>query len=162
MTTPAPPTTALIARLHELIRTGLAPHALLAEAVALIGHTLRYVDVGVLLVDPADPGQLVLRASNYAGFPDAVDNYRQPVTAGLIGRVMQSGVPLVIDDVTTEPGYLPVPGLAIQAEIVMPIFVAGRLAGVLNAESEHPVTPAEVAAMRQAAELLGEALGRAG
>lgn len=128
--------------LHELEH--LPPSNILAQTVQLVGERLDYIDVGILLSDPAQPNQLLLYASNYAGFPDAVGNYRQPIYGGIIGRCMHSGQQVVIADVSREPDYGPVPGLAIQAEVVTPLVVRGQLRGVLNIESLHPVSAAEV------------------
>lgn len=116
----------------------------LAQTVQVVGERLDYIDVGILLIDPAQPNQLLLYASNYAGFPEAVGNYRQPIYGGIIGRCMRTGQQVVIEDVSREPEYGPVPGLAIQAEVVTPLFVRGQLRGVLNVESLHPISAAEV------------------
>lgn len=122
----------------------LPPGNILAQTVQVVGQRLDYIDVGILLIDPTQPDKLLLYASNYAGFPDAVGNYRQPIYSGIIGRCMRTGQQIVIADVSREPDYGPVPGLAIQAEVVTPLFVHGQLRGVLNIESLHPVSMAEV------------------
>jgi putative methionine-R-sulfoxide reductase with GAF domain len=122
----------------------LPPENLLAQTVQWVGVRLDYIDVGILLIDSAQPDQLLLYASNYAGFPEAVGNYRQPIYGGIIGRCMRIGQQVVIEDVSREPEYGPVPGLAIQAEVVTPLFVRGHLRGVLNVESLHPISAAEV------------------
>lgn len=122
----------------------LPPGNLLAQTVQVVGERLDYIDVGILLIDPTLPDQLLLYASNYAGFPEAVGNYRQPIYSGIIGRCMRTGQQIVIADVSREPDYGPVPGLAIQAEVVTPLVVYKQLRGVLNIESLHSVSTAEV------------------
>ncbi len=149
----------LIHTLAALQAAGLPTEKFLAEAVTAIGEVLDYIDVGILTIDPARPEQLVLRASNYAGFPDAVGNYRQPVQGGLIGRAMRAGQQVVIENVASEPDYWPVPGLAIRAEIITPLNVRGRVEGVLNIESLHAITPAEAETLAQAAKIIEALLG---
>lgn len=136
----------------------LPPGNLLAQTVQMVGERLDYIDVGVLLIDPTQPDQLLLYASNYAGFPEAVGNYRQLLYGGIIGRCMRTGQQIVIADVSREPDYGPVPGLAVQAEVVTPLFVRGQLRGVLNIESLHPVSMAEVETLADVGAWLGKRL----
>ncbi len=149
---------ALLETVQRLLAGDQSTDDRLAQVVTLVGEAFGYVDVGVLLADPADPEFLVLRASNYAGFPDAVGRYRQSKAGGLIGRALRSGRQLLVADVSQEPDYLPLPGVPVMAELVTPIRVAGVLRGVLNVESLHPIPPAEAAAVASVATLLGAAL----
>ncbi|MBL8058477.1 MAG: GAF domain-containing protein [Anaerolineales bacterium] len=149
---------ALLAAVQQLTASALPLDDLLARIVAEVGQACDYIDVGVLLEDPANPELLLLRASNYAGFPDAVGHFRQPKASGLIGRALRSGQPVLVADVTQEPDYLPLPGVPIVAELVLPVRAGGALRGVLNVESLHPITPAEAAAVTAVAALLGTAL----
>lgn len=149
---------ALLETVQRLLAGDQSTDDRLAQVVTLVGEAFGYVDVGVLLADPADPEVLVLRASNYAGFPDAVGRYRQSKADGLIGRALRSGRQLLVADVSQEPDYLPLPGVPVMAELVTPIRVAGVLRGVLNVESLHPIPPAEAAAVASVATLLGAAL----
>lgn len=148
----------LFVDLDGLCRAGLPDAELLGQAVQVIGRAFDWIDVGVLLVDPDDPGQLVLRASNYAGFPDAVGNFRQPAGGGIVGRAFQRGELVRVADVSADPDYLPVPGVPVVAEAAAPIWVAGRVAGVINAESISAITEEAAAALAWAAEMLGDAL----
>jgi putative methionine-R-sulfoxide reductase with GAF domain len=71
---------------------------------------------------------------------------------------MQTGEPLLISDVTREPDYMPVPGLAIQSELVTPLFVRGRLVGVLNIEAQHAISLEAAQAIAQIADSLQKVL----
>lgn len=149
---------ALLDLVQRLTTAGRPPDDVLAQVVAALGTALDYIDVGVLLLDPADPEQLLLRASNYAGFPDAVGRFRQPKDSGLIGRAMRAGRQVLVADVRQDPDYLPLPGVPVVAELVTPIRVRGQLQGVLNVESLHALTAGEAATVATAATLLGAAL----
>jgi GAF domain-containing protein len=149
---------ALLETVQRLLAGSQSTDDRLAQVVTLVGQALDYVDVGVLLEDPADPDGLILRASNYAGFPEAVGRFRQARSSGLISRALRSGRQVLVADVTQDPDYLPLPGVPVAAELVTPIRVAGVLRGVLNVESLHPISPAEAAAVASVATLLGAAL----
>lgn len=156
MTTSA--TRSVIEMVQRLIAARLTTHDLLAQTVRALGEAFDFVDVGVLMLDPEQPDMLVLRASNYAGFPDAVGNYRQPADAGILGRALRAGRQVLAPNVRQDPDYRPLPGVAIVAELATPIRVGREMAGVLNVESLHPISPEEAAAAATVATLLGSAL----
>jgi L-methionine (R)-S-oxide reductase len=90
----------------------------------------RYNWTGFYLVDPADPGYLIV--GPYAG--SFTPNARIPLNAGLCGAAATSGKVVVVQDVSTDPRYLAGSSL-VKSEIVVPIFVNKRLAGELDIES---------------------------
>jgi diguanylate cyclase (GGDEF)-like protein len=89
----------------------------------------------------------------------------QPSSAGLVGRCLRDGAPVVVGDVSAEPDYRPTSGASsVCSELDVPVTVAGRLWGVLNLESEqHDAFDAEDArVVEAAADLLAAAIGSAG
>ena len=90
----------------------------------------RYNWVGFYLVDPADPG--VLLVGPFVG--SFTPNARIPLNTGLCGAAASSGQTVVVDDVSKDPRYLAGSPL-VKCEIVVPIFVKGKLAGELDVES---------------------------
>lgn len=156
MTTPE--AHSVIEMVQHLIAARLTTHDLMTQTVRVLGEAFDFVDVGVLLIDPTQPAWLVLRASNYPGFPDAVDRYRQPVGDGVVGRALRAGRQVLVPDVRQDPDYRPLPGVAVVAELATPIRVGREVAGVLNVESLHPISPEEAAAAATVATLLGSAL----
>jgi diguanylate cyclase (GGDEF)-like protein len=61
--------------------------------------------------------------------------WTQPREVGLIGRCLREGRPVVVGDVTIDPDFRPTPEtLAVRSELVVPLYVAGELWGVLNVE----------------------------
>jgi GAF domain-containing protein len=95
----------------------------------------RYNWVGFYLVDPADPGILVV--GPYAG--SFSPNVRIPLDTGLCGAAATGGHTVVVDDVTQDPRYLAGSSMVIS-EIVVPISVKGKLVGELDIESYFPGT----------------------
>lgn len=90
----------------------------------------RYNWVGFYLLDPADPGLLLVGPFVGSFTPNA----RIPLNAGLCGAAASSGQIVVVHDVSTDPRYLSGSPL-VKCEIVVPIFVKGKLAAELDIES---------------------------
>lgn len=117
----------------------------------------RYNWVGFYLVDPADPGVLVV--GPFVG--SFTPNVRIPLDTGLCGAAATSGQTVVVDDVTKDPRYLPGSTMVIS-EIVVPIFVKNKLAGELDVESYFPgtFTRTEREFVEACAAIVGKYLGR--
>jgi L-methionine (R)-S-oxide reductase len=90
----------------------------------------RYNWVGFYLLDPADPGYLIV--GPFAG--SFTPNARIPLNTGLCGRAATTGQVVVVDDVSADPRYLAGSSM-VKSEIVVPIFVNQKLAAELDIES---------------------------
>src|SRR5271156_7254509 len=90
----------------------------------------RYNWVGFYLVDPADPGVLLIGPFVGSFTPNA----RIPLSSGLCGAAASSGQTVVVDDVKKDPRYLAGSPM-VNSEIVVPIFVKGKLVAELDIES---------------------------
>jgi L-methionine (R)-S-oxide reductase len=105
----------------------------LMESVALLLHDrmLKYNWVGFYMLDPdADPPALVL--GHYQGA--MTPHTRIPLHQGICGAAASSGKTVVVDDVKKDPRYLAC-SLETKSEIVVPIFVRGKVAGELDIDS---------------------------
>jgi L-methionine (R)-S-oxide reductase len=90
----------------------------------------RYNWVGFYLVDPADPG--ILLVGPFVG--SFTPNARIPLDTGLCGAAASSGQIVVVHDVSTDPRYLSGSHM-VKSEIVVPILVKNQLAAELDIES---------------------------
>src|SRR5271155_490781 len=90
----------------------------------------RYNWVGFYLVDPSEPG--VLLVGPFVG--SFTPNARIPLNTGLCGAAATSGQTVVVHDVSKDPRYLAGSPL-VKCEIVVPIFVKNKLAAELDIES---------------------------
>jgi GAF domain-containing protein len=112
---------------------GTAPSAnALMERMAKRLHEkmTRYNWTGFYLVDPADPGYLIVGPFTGSFSPNA----RIPLTTGLCGAAATSGKTVVVQDVTKDPRYLAGSAM-VKSEIVVPIFVNKKLDAELDIES---------------------------
>jgi L-methionine (R)-S-oxide reductase len=90
----------------------------------------RYNWAGFYLVDPADPGYLIV--GPFAG--SFTPNVRFPLNVGLCGAAATSGRTVVVHDVSKDPRYLSGSTL-VKSEIVVPIYVNKKLGAELDIES---------------------------
>jgi L-methionine (R)-S-oxide reductase len=90
----------------------------------------RYNWVGFYLVDPADPG--ILLVGPFVG--SFTPNTRIPLNRGLCGAAASGGKTVVVQDVSKDPRYLAGSNM-VRSEIVVPIFVKAKLVAELDIES---------------------------
>jgi signal transduction histidine kinase len=83
-----------------------------------------------------DAGAELVVLPSYRGTPPPTADARVPLSQGIIGRVARTGQPVRVDDVRESADYLMAdPG--IRSELAVPLKVADRLIGVLDAESRR-------------------------
>jgi L-methionine (R)-S-oxide reductase len=118
----------------------------------------RYNWVGFYLVDPAEPGVLVVGPFVGSFTPNA----RIPLDTGLCGAAATSGKTIVVEDVSKDPRYLS-GSSTVKSEIVVPIFARNKLAAELDVESYFVGTfnKAEQEFVEGCAELVGKYLEKA-
>ena len=121
----------LLHEFQDLART--APSA--QFAMERMAHRLhedmtRYNWVGFYLVDPSEPG--VLLVGPFVG--SFTPNARISLDTGLCGAAASSGQVVIAHDVSKDPRYLSGSHL-VKSEIVVPIFVKNKLAAELDIES---------------------------
>ena len=121
----------LLQEFEEFAGTAPTAEALMARlAQRLHDQMARYNWIGFYLVDPADPGALVV--GPYAG--SFAPNVRIPLDTGLCGAAATSGKTVVVNDVSKDPRYLSGSEL-VKSNIVVPIFVMKRLVAEIDIES---------------------------
>jgi len=108
----------------------------LMRAMAKLLHErmLKYNWVGFYMLEPgAQPPMLVLGAFEGAMTPHT----RIPLNQGICGAAASSGQTVVVDDVSKDPRYLAC-SLETRSEIVVPVFVHGKVVGELDIDSHFP------------------------
>jgi L-methionine (R)-S-oxide reductase len=95
---------------------------------------LKYNWAGFYMLEPGtQPPVLVLSAFDGAATPHT----RIPLNQGICGAAASSGKTIVVDDVSKDPRYLAC-SLETKSEIVVPVFVHGKIAGELDIDSHFP------------------------
>jgi L-methionine (R)-S-oxide reductase len=117
---------------------------------------LKYNWVGFYMLEPgAKPPMLVLGAFEGAMTPHT----RIPLNQGICGAAASSGQTVVVDDVSKDPRYLAC-SLETKSEIVVPVFVHGKVAGELDVDSHFAAafTPEHQDLVQHCARLVGKKL----
>ena len=118
--------------LTELAQTVRSSQELMQAMVKVLHERmLKYNWVGFYLLEPgAQPPMLVLGAFEGAMTPHT----RIPLNQGICGAAASSGLTVVVDDVNQDPRYLAC-SLETKSEIVVPVFVRGKVVGELDIDS---------------------------
>ena len=100
----------------------------------LNAEMLKYNWVGFYMLEAhSDPPVLVL--GHYKGA--MTPHTRIPLHQGICGAAASSGKTVVVDDVNKDPRYLAC-SLETKSEIVVPVFVRGKVVGELDIDSHFP------------------------
>ena len=147
--------------LSELAQAVPTAHDLMQRMVKLLhDRMLKYNWVGFYMLEPgAQPPVLVLGSFEGAMTPHT----RIPLNQGICGAAASSGQTVVVDDVSKDPRYLAC-SLETKSEIVVPVFVHGKVVGELDIDSHFPAafTPENQELVQYCAILVGKKLEASG
>ncbi|HTZ46370.1 MAG TPA: GAF domain-containing protein [Verrucomicrobiae bacterium] len=159
MTTTPTKATDLIVDLDALARAATTSDALMKSIVALLHEKLtRYNWVGFYMLEKeADRDVLVL--GHFKG--TMTPHTRIPLNQGICGAAASTGKTIVVDDVNADSRYLAC-SLETKSEIVVPVFVHGKVAGELDIDSHFLAAfgPEDRKLCEHAAAVLGKFLER--
>lgn len=130
---------ALINDIGSKIAAELALESVLEQAVQLIQSTFGYYHVAIFLLE----GEFAsLRAIAGICRNDIPSTYSQHISQGLIGWVAAHGEKIVANDTSLDPRYLPIitDHFVTQAELCLPIRVAGQTVGILDIQNPRDHT----------------------
>jgi L-methionine (R)-S-oxide reductase len=121
---------------------------------ALHQNMLKYNWVGFYLLEKSEP-MLALGAFEGAMTPHT----RIPLNQGICGAAASSGKTVVVDDVGSDPRYLAC-SIETKSEIVVPVFVRGKVVGELDIDSHFPAafTPEDRELVEHCAQVVGKYL----
>lgn len=145
----------LMTDLERLASAAKSVQELMRAIVERLAQLPAYDWVGFYMLDPADPKTLVLGPFVGADTP----HKRIPLDQGICGAAAASGQTLVVDDVHADPRYLAC-SLETRSEIVVPVFVHGRVAGEIDIDSHTPAAfgPEDRALVESCAAMVGRYL----
>jgi signal transduction histidine kinase len=135
---------------------------LLQTVVQLVKDTFGYYNVNILMIDP-ETDELVLRASLGGDFdPTRQTDHRLEVGRdGIVGHIAATGEPRLVNDVTQEPLYRPLPELPdTRSELAVPIKIRDRVVGALDVQSTeaHRFDEADLITLQTLADQIGVAV----
>jgi signal transduction histidine kinase len=111
---------------------------LLVQVVELVQQRFGYYHVQIFLNSPDDHWTAFRAGTGQAGEAMAQEDYQLKIgKEGIIGWVAGNGEFLLVNDVSTEPHFLPHPALPdTKAELTVPLLLGERILGVLDVQSE--------------------------
>jgi L-methionine (R)-S-oxide reductase len=122
------------AELAKLASQAKSPQELMSGMVKLLhDRMLKFNWVGFYMLEDgtaSQPPMLALGAFEGAMTPHT----RIPLHQGICGAAASTGKTVVVDDVSKDPRYLAC-SLETKSEIVVPIFVKGKVKGELDVDS---------------------------
>jgi GAF domain-containing protein len=153
-TTPFKPAE-IVSALECLAKSAVSSDAFMNGIVALLHEKLtRYNWVGFYMLEKeGDHDVLVLGSFRGTMTPHT----RIPLNQGICGAAASTGKTIVVDDVNADSRYLAC-SLETRSEIVVPIFVHGKIAGELDIDSHFLAAfgPEDRELCEHAATLLGK------
>jgi GAF domain-containing protein len=145
----------------ELAQASPSAHVFMHKMVKLLHERmLKYNWVGFYMLElDARPPMLVLGPFEGAMTPHT----RIPLNQGICGAAASSGRTVIVDDVSKDPRYLAC-SLETKSEIVVPVFVHGKVVGELDIDSHFPAafTPEDQDIIQYCAMLVGRKLEKSG
>ena len=125
---------AIVTRIQSLAADARSLTPLQEQIVLLLAGSLpHYSWTGFYMLDPADPGTLVV--GPYVG--DPTPHVRIPVSEGICGAAVATGETVIVDDVHSDPRYLSC-SIQTKSEIVVPIYARGKVIGEIDIDSHDP------------------------
>ena len=124
----------MLDEVRDLVAVSDSLNALQEGIVNALARRLAHFNwTGFYMLDPNDSETLVL--GPFVG--DPTPHVRIPVTQGICGAAVATGKTVVVDDVNADPRYLSC-SLKTKSEIVVPIYVHGKVAGEIDIDSHNP------------------------
>lgn len=147
----------IVRQLDVLATAAASADALMDGIVALLHEkSAHYNWVGFYLVK-REACHEVLVLGPFRGAP--TPHIRIPLHEGICGAAASSGKTVVVDDVNADPRYLAC-SIETKSEIVVPVFVRGRVFGELDIDSHAAAAfgPEDRALCEHAASVVGKYL----
>jgi L-methionine (R)-S-oxide reductase len=154
MTTAHTKSTDLIVDLDALAKTSPSVDVFMKSIVALLQEKLtRYNWVGFYMLEKEGNHELLVLGP-FKG--TKTPHTCIPLNQGICGAAASTGKTIVVDDVNADARYLAC-SLETKSEIVVPVFVRGKVVGELDIDSHFPAAfgPEDRKLCEHAAALLG-------
>lgn len=136
MLTATPKTQQVKKEIDHLAAAALTAEELMQGIVKKLNERmLKYNWVGFYMLENTPGNAPVLVLGPFVGA--MTPHTRIPLNQGICGAAASSGKTVVVHDVNSDPRYLAC-SLETKSEIVVPVFVRGKVAGELDIDSHFP------------------------
>ncbi len=118
----------------------LSQEELLHRMVNLLNDRFGYYHTAIFLMNDEHTHAVIQQASGHGA--EQILASRQRIAIGsrsIIGRVTDTGSPVIVNDINLSPTYLANPHLpGTQSELCIPLRIAERIIGALDIQSDQP------------------------
>jgi signal transduction histidine kinase len=128
----------MLARIDRELNSGL-------EIDRIVGLTLdwamRVSGANAGVIGSVEPERGLVSMVHYGCGPEAEESLAKslPLEGGILGRVIQTGTPELVNNISLDPDNLPL-SPDTRAELVVPLRAGGEVVGVIILESYNPST----------------------
>ena len=123
-----------LTQMADALNTTLDLQTLLNRTSELVRSVIHYRIFSILLLNDRTNE---LRMRFQIGHTPEAQRMSFPLGKGVVGQVAATRQPMLINDVSTVPGYIPA-NPKVRSELAVPLIVKNRLIGVMDLESEQP------------------------
>jgi len=123
-----------LTQMADALNTTLDLQTLLNRTSELVRSLIHYRIFSILLLNDRTNE---LRMRFQIGHTPEVQRMSFPMGKGVVGQVAATRQPMLINDVSMVPGYIPA-NPSVRSELAVPLIVKNRLIGVMDLESEQP------------------------
>lgn len=122
----------LINEVGQEIATILEMDDLLKALAKAIYDRLNYDRVAILQVDETHTCLTLKAVHGQVSASFQTDVYQQDIHTGLIGKAIRARNSILVNDVSQDPDFLPIEGVLIKSELIVPIFVESQVEAVID------------------------------
>jgi sigma-B regulation protein RsbU (phosphoserine phosphatase) len=122
-----------LVQLADALNTTLDLQTLLVRTSELVRAIINYRIFAIILLNDRTHE---LRVRFQIGHTPEVERMRIPMGKGVVGQVALTRQPMLLNDVSNTPAYIPA-NPDVRSELAVPLIAKNRLIGVMDIESEQ-------------------------